>query len=413
MLFVTGWYLPVAEEIVGIATLLYVRQYAGEEGLLLTLMAVLILGDSAQPFFLVFKELRALFLSGIGLLVIYDLLVGRMHFNKELLYLLPMAIIACLALFRSPMLEAALPRTIAYFLLPFVLFHYGEKVMSLRFYRMLIYGAHFIIWLGIVLYIIDPSFASFGSGFQHFRMNGVFGNPNSLAIFSFFCYILTLYGLKQKLLPFYWGRFHLFLLFMAVVLTGSRAALGGVLLFTLLYYLFSYWQTFSVVQKYVYLPLATLGAGTAAYIIIIQSDYLSRRLRLFSLSNFGDRWRIWEPAMEKFMEAPWIGKGLFSEAFIFGNTASTSSSGSSENGFLSLLLSFGILGTLAFFFFLYRQWQNFQDKTIQWPFALAVIFISCFYSWIIAPLNGFLILFYCSILVLKNIAWNRTYNNNN
>ncbi len=402
IIFLSGlWSLKVAA-LVSILLLFFLRKYAQEEGLLLTLLLVLVLGDSAQPFLRAFKELRVLFLAGTGLFVIYDLLKGKITFNKELLHLVPLAVIACLALLRSPKLEAAIPRTISYFLLPFVLFHYAEKIMSLRFFRMLLYSAHFILWLGVLLYVIQPSYASFGAGFQHFRMNGVFGNPTGLATFSFFFFVLTLYGIKYQLLPFYWSRLHLGMLILAILLTGARAALGGVLLFTLLYLLLTYWPKWEAKQKYIYLPTALLVGAGLTHFVIRDSDLLMKRLRIFSINSFGDRWRIWKPALEQFREAPIIGKGLYSEAFIFDNTEIILHSGSSENGFLSLLLSFGIVGTAAFIYFLARQWQKFRDKTIQWPFALAVVFISCFYSWVIASLNAYLIIFYLSILVLKS-----------
>jgi hypothetical protein len=179
-----------------------------------------------------------------------------------------------------------------------------------------------------------------------------------------------------------------------VVLTGSRTALFGVLIYEVILRLLKF---------KVLLAIALIGIGfiysisaTLSIEAIVASLGLSEYLRIESLVDASGRTEVWAVAVEEINKQPWLGKGMLYDNYFINNFGERFMGENRArawygiwNSYLSLLLNVGILGIAAYSFFWYKMYALSQMKIIRFAFLMMCLFSAITESWMAASMNGF------------------------
>ncbi len=200
-----------------------------------------------------------------------------------------------------------------------------------------------------------------------FRITGTFGNPNLAAswyammiLVGYYFYEKTPKGKPQI---FFYG---ILLLITALVLTGSRGAIIG-LMIGLIVYDFAAGKMF-----YVLMRILALIIGVGAFFGF--SEWFPRGDMLFSTIDL--RWAIWENCFNMFMKKPVVGWGIMGIYFADDNVYQYLRVLHAHNMLLSWVVIFGLVG---FFIMLWMQyhvwsglWRLFKEKCPLMPLLVAV-----------------------------------------
>lgn len=165
------------------------------------------------------------------------------------------------------------------------------------------------------------------------RYLGIFFNPNEFAIIMVYGFSLFLINTKKSFLDIFLLIAFLILIF----LSGSRAALIGVILALLINFKFKKITVFST-------------------ILILIVSYLFRELpaftRLLSEDIFFNRRYEVIYALETFYSEFWFGNGLKNYAYINENVISSYDQEidfGAHNGYLSLIVQYGLIFSIVFY----------------------------------------------------------------
>jgi hypothetical protein len=366
------------------------------------------MSDSLKPYFQFFKIMR---IESVVILFLFAIrqIVLKNTIDKNVLFILPFITCLFISLTDSPTILESGPRTLSYLFLPIILFQsYKEEMILSRghFIKDVVLLGSIVIIIGHILFIVAPEMVrSYGEG-SEIRISGVFGNPNGLAIFCFLLFPITLYLNKVSILKKSITSFLICLLLFSVLISGSRTALGGVLIFS------AYWITNknnAYIRFFIRLviPVLLFLSVTVGVQLIANSNYLSTRLRLDSLESAGGRLEAWKWGYQQVPKKLYFGRGLLYDSYVYDANFSVSFR-SKHRGFnaafstvLALLLDAGIVGTTAFLLFIFLSFSKFKDKKIVIPLFLIMLLSWVFESWIVATLNPFTILFFIQILVFQ------------
>lgn len=404
---------PIAYLLAPVILLALYTQKSYRKSALLYFFFVLIMSDSLKPYFQFFKILRIECIVILFLLALRYLL-SRKAIDRNVLYILPFIVSLFIALSYSPTLLDSGLRTLSYLFLPVIVFHlYKEEILVSKggFVRDLVLLGSVVIVVGHLLFLVAPGMVkSYGEG-DELRISGLFGNPNGLAIFSFLLFPITLYLGRLRLLDKATLRFLIFLLVFSILVSGARTALGGILIFSAYWGINRYNLYIRTFLKLV-IPALFLIAATIGVQLLSSSAYLSTRLRLDTLESAGGRIESWRWGYAQIPKHLYFGRGLLYDSYAYqahfpaSLRAANRGLNAAFSGVLALLLDVGVVGTLAFVFFIIISFSRFKDKQLVVPLLLAMLLSWTFESWIVATLNPFTIIFFIFIVLFQKFSKN-------
>lgn len=346
-----------------------------------------------------FDPLRFVFL---GICLLLTIQKTSLKENNGL-SILPFVIIAFyFSLFYSPIPFDASIRAVAYFLLALVIFGFIRhlfKEYPLQF------SANIFLLIG--LFFIIPLLLSFSPFRENFflsgRYTGFMGNPNGLGLVAIlsipildYLYIAFLNAggsLKKQLLYFLkWS------IIISVVLTGSRNAIFSILIYEFLKFGFKS-VTSSVITLFL-LSISYFFIFHIDWIGLVNSLGLEEYLRLDSLESASGRTEVWEVVWDEIKKSPLTGKGILYDIYFVKEYRShligviPRAWSGVWNSYLSLWMSVGLIGLIAYFYFIFRLFLQSNIKRLMVPFLVAALFSGIAESWMAASLNAFTPLFF-------------------
>jgi len=254
-----------------------------------------------------------------------------------------------------------------------------------------------IFFLYIFLNIIVFFFPIYEGIFNEGRFSGLMGNPNGLGLLGAFSYVLiqwiglnemTTYS-KRSLLIFK------VLLFLIIILTGSRTALLAVFAFELI--LRVYKNKILLIASLLSLTFIGIILNSVVFEELIMSLGLIDYLRLDTLETASGRTEVWEVAYDEFLRQPWLGKGLlYDDYFIQDYSLKRFGENNARNwnkvwsSYLSLALDVGIIGILLFGQFWYRLFKASTDKLFGLAFIVMILITAVTESWMASSMNTYM-----------------------
>lgn len=185
------------------------------------------------------------------------------------------------------------------------------------------------------------------------------------------------------------------MLIVLIILSGSRTALFGIVIYELTIRLLKHKFLLAIVllgMVYIYGISATLSTEA-----IVESMGLSDYLRIDTLEDASGRTEVWLVAIEEIKEQPWFGKGMLYDSYFINDFADRYIGDNRArhwygiwNSYLSLLLNVGIIGLLAFAFFWYKMYSLSKMKIIRVGFLLMCLFSAVSESWMAASMNAYM-----------------------
>ncbi|WP_029035321.1 O-antigen ligase family protein [Salinimicrobium terrae] len=336
------------------------------------------------------QNFRFLALGGALLYLFYNKGIPKNPGN----YILPFAIYATfISLIFSPLGFDAVLRGLAYWLIAIVIFTLYEK----SYFNFPASTSQIILGFLILVFGLN-SLLIFGGPEMYLvgRFRGVMGNPNELGLIAAFSYgIIDLLKSRNETDFSRRGFLLLKIILVAIIIfTGSRTALFGLILYEI---------TFRLFQNKLLLAVSLLTLGTLYYIslsidpvAIIQSLGLSQELRVESLITGSGRTEVWKIAWEEIKLNPWFGQGMLYDQYFIEEYVDQNLSGVVArhwagiwNSYLSLLMDVGIIGLVAFFFFIYKVFNLSNQRNLAAAFLVLTLFAGITESWMAASMNAF------------------------
>jgi O-antigen ligase len=401
LLIVTAWYLvgynlqPIAYGLVLFSFLLFWRKEKYSE-ILIGFMAMLIFADNPSLSFA--KDLKPFLLPLLSLFFFFN----RKKFIPLCTLYFPFLyffIYSFILLFASETFFTSLQKTVSYALLYIVVPNYLVKIYRERgpvFFKEWILFITILLWIGIVLYFVNPSVV-----FSHGnRFKGIMGNPNGIAMFSVFIFISysviknqyhDLFSREEKILI-------LIPIFLSIVWSSSRASIFAVLIFIV----FS-----NIGRKSIFLNIALFIIVAIVYQVftenlpsIISYFNLQSYFRLETLKKGGGRFVAWQFAWEQIQKNFFFGKGFDYNQYLFFIPENQSKlnmldhQGDVHNVYLGFWLDVGIVGLCIFFsafFYTFYKMSLISHQAI--PAMYSMLFLGMYEPWLISSLNSYTINF--------------------
>lgn len=381
--------------------------------IIITFIVVLIFSDNLNPEFDFFKNMRILILLYSLVLSLSIIIVYEKGFDRRILFFLPFFGIGFYSSYVfSPDLSSSIIRDISYFILVITIFTFfrytyqkekEELTENLILLMYLVFGTSLI---GIL-----PGLNSFF--FVGDRLSGLMGNPNGLALLSIMCFPLVDYlDAKNETIPAPVFKFLKLLILVCLFLTGSRNGLISLFIYVVLHALLAG----GLFEKYV--AVLAIVASLIVFInlqSILQSvPELQDYTRAQTLENASGRVQVWAVAMQEIERNPWVGNGNYYYNIYFDNYARMYGLVARQwfsvwNSYLAILLDAGMLGLLAYLFFLIGV--ILFGGNFKWvvPFVTMALFSAVFESWLVASLNAITPMFLFYFIVTQNEPENEDY----
>ena len=360
--------------------------------LFLGFFLILILSDNRHYILSFTKSLKVVYMSFMILLLFLDAKLRPKA--RDYLPFAPFLIIAFICILFSPIKFESFQKTLSYGMLliivpSFVSLLYQEY--GDLFLRSLVYVGITVYSAGIILRMVNPSFVILIN-----RYSGILGNPNGIGIFSVLFFITFqviktykphLFNKKEDILTY-------FVVFLSVLLAGSRGAIVSITL----YFVF---KRLSKVSNILSLFALMVVAFSYQYIeqavpYIIKLFGLGHYFRLKTLDSASGRFVAYAFAWHHIQQNFWIGHGfsftdyLFKEYQLVLNTMGHE--GNAHNSYLTAWLDTGFFGLISFlaawFYYFKRAAKN---SYLAYPVMFAILFSSFFESWLMGSLNPFTI----------------------
>jgi hypothetical protein len=298
------------------------------------------------------------------------------------------------SLILSPVGTAAVLRSLGYWVVALLTFKFIQLVAgSARKYT--VSFVSFLLFLfcvvNFILYFINAN--SFMLG----RFMGFMANPNGLGMVSMFCYALLVFFRDHEKSAFPRKFFYIlqvFLLFFIFV-SGSRTALISVLGFE---FLLRVRQNPLVLILSVFFLIAfNVFLNNSSVFDFLSNTGLSDRLRLSTLETGSGRTEVWKVAFAKFIEEPWIGKGMLYDDF-FIEQYSNKFIGLNKarhwygiwNSYLSMALNVGLIGIGLYGAAWYRLYHLSVYTVYRFAFLGLCLVSAVTESWMAASMNAFM-----------------------
>ncbi|MBT6808537.1 MAG: O-antigen ligase family protein, partial [Flavobacteriales bacterium] len=281
-------------------------------------------------------------LMGVGLLtiIVNPSQMKEVIFHKSFLFLLLLNLINLLYLvifddiLNRESVQFLMARFIQFSLISFAVY-YNFDYFKDRFPKLLIN----IILLVVIISLVSNPYIFSG------RYQGITWNPNEFSTLLIFAFAFLLLRNSKKT---YKELFLLFLLFGLILLTGSRAALIAIVIaFVYKFGLSTRNFIYAIMSIFLYLLISSTNLNTSIN-------------RVTNQGAFEGRAEQWEFALYNLQEKPFTGHGLSEYSGLpESSLISDNQKGkimSAHNGYLSILLQYGLLfGLLVIFVFLKKS----------------------------------------------------------
>jgi len=400
----------------------------------LALLIIMVLADSYSSKLNFKANLRIPILFFLVIITLKKMFQGRFKFKKSFLFCIPFFATAFFSILFSPSPMMAFAKTVSYIFLLLVVLHltpYLVRKSNGQFLIDITYVIAFVIILPLCVYVIAPelvtkSIPTFnlsydGSGASHFinkPYTGVFVSPNGLGLFTTLIIplIIIIANIIERKKRFFITLG--LLIFVCIIASQSRTALGAVTIFYGLYFFRIY-----LLNKEVYWrrKVGELGKLTFNYLIfptialllivigpeaIIEFFGLSQRFRVHTLFTGAGRLIAWEDAWTVIKNNIWFGKGFHFDTHHFRERFEILSKlghlGGAHNSYVSLLMNVGIVGLIFFIFFiinLFIRIKGYARKFI-FPYLVLIILSTNLESWLAGSINYVTIFFYLTLVLL-------------
>ncbi len=380
-----------------------------------------ILGDNYNNILGIFNMLRFVVL-GVATVIFINYFH---HKNNVSPYILPFAIFAFIvSLASSPVKSQSVPRALAFFVMTIVfldIFRYYYVSAPNKVNKLLVNVAFIYFGAGIVL--LASPFRSLA--IQDIRYTGLMNNPNGVGLVSILMYaILDLIAKKNPQSNRTIFTLLKILIFISVILSGSRNGLGSIIIYELAKRFFS-----SIIGKIVFFFVFAFFIVVSIELNIsdiIHTLNLQDYMRIETLETASGRTEVWEVVWQEIKKNPWIGKGIlydnyfiaqYVEQYFMGIAPGREWSGV-WNSYLSMLMNVGIVGLILFFAFFIPLFKRSHDKNLARAFLFAALISAVVESWFAASMNAYfpLFLIYFAIQIGDRdiaLAKQRTLANNN
>ncbi len=376
-------------------------------GICLFYISMLILGDSRNPLLEFFKDGRTVVLLILAAWTLYDLMTRKYRWNPGFKWILPFIVLAFISLFlSSPVPFLGFQRTVSYFLVAFVAFHfypYWMEQNNRKGYAEMLHFVGVVMGIGILFWILRLEFVMLGVRFQ-----GLYGNPNGIGLTClnvlpvFVFYKLSTDKIYAKT---WWG--YLVVLMMSLLLSNSRNGLAGCLMFFFFLWWFKVpWRMF--VFFFVVIPFLVWFFTTVDIVRLLYDMGLGEALRADSILEASGRTLSWAFAIDMIPEHFWFGAGFSYQEYVYDNLvpphlAIFREMSSTWNSYLTLMMNNGLLGTISFFVFVFAQLRYSKRKAIMGAYLLAMMLAAIYETWLTASLNAYLIYFFIMMAYLPKI----------
>lgn len=367
--------------------LLYRQGY--EKELFLGFFIVLVFSDSRHPNLLWAQSLKNIYVIMLFLFYLFDKNQIKIK-NVILSYFTPFFLIAFFGLLFSPTLASAFQKTLSYLILIVIVFGYTINLLKKNkedFLRSIVFLVNLLLLAGFILYITNNDVAVFVG-----RYRGILGNPNGMGVFTlvFFLSFNVILDFYPDLFSKNEKRLFYVLLFLSMLMSGSRGAIFGVLLF----FVTKFFHKKSNFLGFIVLLILVIGYQYLTMNIesIVRLLGLSAYFRIDTLDDGSGRLIAWKYAWDQIQYNIFIGNGFDYTEFLFRKNSNYLSilghQGNAHNSFLTFWLDTGFWGLFAFiaaFFTVFRKAS--RSSLVSFPVMYTILFSSTFESWLIGSLN--------------------------
>ncbi|MGD1847264.1 MAG: O-antigen ligase family protein [Salibacteraceae bacterium] len=375
--------------------------------ILLGFLFILIISDSRQYSLSFAVSLKNVYIVLMALILYID----RSKFqpmSNLIKGFVPFFVISTIALIQAPgdELFISVQKMLSYILLLLVVPNFlllSYRLQGESFLRNLVWLGTLILFLGIVFRILNFDFIIVKG-----RFAGVFGNPNGLGIFCLLFWMLA--AVIHNRFTNLFSRQEIYFIFgvigAALILSGSRSSLVGLIIFLVfgrLYKLSNVFGFLSLVILIVSYEFLTLNINS-----IIISLGLEQYFRLETLETGSGRLVAWDFAWDNIQNHFFLGRGFAHTENLYIKYSemlrALGHEGHAHNVYLTFWLNSGLIGLFCFFIlgliplFLGAARQS----NLAMPLLLGAMFSMNFESWLTASLNPFTILLWCSLTLLTN-----------
>jgi hypothetical protein len=388
---------------------------------LLSYLLLLILDNNQVHWLGFINNLKVISLVTLSLLLLYNELRNWKAWQeilskqKILLYLLPFLFFGFLTTFNSEFWKIGSQKIIAYglslWLIPTIFqLAYQQGKDDLIRKLMAFIGLVLIFGLALQLFYFDftHTVSSFRGLVRPPRFQGIFGNPNGLAIFCMLSFLLAFVS-YQKQQPVFkkwvWGVIFTIILF-SVFQTRSRTEFLSLVAF-LFVWIFPRVSLFvipSAIIAFVFLREEILIFVSEAIYFLHLGDIL----RPETLTIGGGRFHAYKLAWNEIRHALFFGKGWgFSQQLMQVNGADLRKLGHYGNlhqSYLTIILNSGLVGFLAFLVGWSQLFFLFFKKNWELGFAvfIAIAISTNLESWLISAINPFTPLLLILLQIVQN-----------
>jgi O-antigen ligase len=330
---------------------------------------------------------------------------GLLRLNKAN-HLIPFTVY-CLAVTYvfSPLGPAALLRCLGYYLVPLIIFRAVDNLYAVNRNSSVILYLFFSLYL-VVNFLLIPIDSFYLVG----RFRGLMGNPNGLGMLVLFIYgaMDLLAKLNPQRIDHRYSYVFKAIAILLIIISGSRTALVALIVYEFLY----------VFLRYKRLRIVIVLISSLLVTFVLYFDFnqlaislgLAEQLRLDSLETGSGRTEVWAVAWEKILEQPLFGNGLQFNTYYIDQVA-TSLFGDNRprhwNGvwssYISLLMNVGFVGFSIFVIGIKKIIGSLRQNYFGWCFLAMVLIIGVTESWMAAPMNAFMPMFFMYFAILHNI----------
>ncbi|MCH2046821.1 MAG: O-antigen ligase family protein [Saprospiraceae bacterium] len=372
---------------------------------------------SALLLFYIFFSERFVLLTSGNLIEVFSGIITQKWVapSERWLGFLPFFLLATLSTASSDYIEYGIPRLCSYFILVWFihslfknLFKQNKEILLQK----IISGISILLLVGYLWQFFDSDFTHLESNSYNGitrppRFHGLFGNPNSLAIFCmlFFIWCFSIWRIHPQIFPdVIWIILFVFLAF-NMFLSKSRTEAIALLAF-LYVWKFPRMSFVGVLVGLIglfFFRSEIFGFAGRLSVFLGLTDWI----RPETLRIGGGRFIAYEFGWSFIGEHPWFGNGWGYTNFLFSKYESYLTTqdhiGNAHQSFLTLWLDTGLSGLLLFilgwFFFLKSAFW--KQRRLMTATIIAVLISVNFESWLIASLNPFTILL---VLIVSTLA---------
>jgi O-antigen ligase len=293
----------------------------------------------------------------------------------------------------DPFFFTSVQKTISYFLSLLVIPNLFLRIYREKgevFLKNILLFLLFTLVLGILLRFISYELVYIESG----RFRGVLGNPNGLGIYCMLIFIF--FTIITRRFPEMFSRIdkliYLGFIFLSIILTDSRNAVLGVVIFLVFHRFFKISPFLGLIFFLLFVTLAEAISNNLS--TIITSLGLGEFFRVETLEEGSGRYIAWEFAWLQIQENFFIGKGFaYNEYYMRQHYALLNKlghQGGIHNSFLTFWMDQGLIGLLIYLrSFLLVFVQGSRWSSYAFPAMFAIAFTAIFESWLVGSLSAF------------------------